>query len=35
MEKKLKNVYQGYMIDECEQLANEGLRTLGILDLKF
>ena len=29
MAQKLKTVYQGFMNDECEMMANEGLRTLG------
>ena len=30
---KLKSVYQGFMNDECEMMANEGLRTLGIKNM--
>jgi magnesium-transporting ATPase (P-type) len=29
MEAKIKQVYRGFMADECEMMANDGLRTLG------
>ena len=32
---RIKKVYQGLMADECELMANNGLRTLGILFYHF
>jgi len=35
MGQRLKSVYRGLMNDECENMANDGLRTLGNFHLKI